>query len=407
MKKRSILLAGLLLLGMTMSVTVWAEETAGQAQEALSETQEALPEAQEEAGKTEEGSGGLLGALLGEGGVVSSLLSEGGAVSSLLSEKGADAINGLLGTDKAAAVSSLLEDTGVLESLFGEDGALSGVVPEGVDIGQIMDTVGKQITDPDSKLYQGLNFAADIMMEADDGIDRLSIGAIMNEMAGAFSGNEISETGETGEFDFEEFMAPYKALDEIAYAYVEESNAVFLETGDATIMSKQAAYVDDPDLDLIKILAIFSEVNYSIDGDRMTILNAAADPMLLTLAKGQDGTLSVVAAKTTEDGEGYAASLEDLCAEVGMTTDDYYASMVFGVYNDADALAEYLEAHPEIKTAEYNGEQMSAEELRSLSEAYINGLMDSLFGTAEVQTETATEALTEAPAQALTEAVTE
>ena len=218
MKKRSILLAGLLLLGMTMSVTVWAEETAGQAQEALSETQEALPEAQEEAGKTEEGSGGLLGALLGEGGVVSSLLSEGGAVSSLLSEKGADAINGLLGTDKAAAVSSLLEDTGVLESLFGEDGALSGVVPEGVDIGQIMDTVGKQITDPDSKLYQGLNSAADIMMEADDGIDRLSIGAIMNEMAGAFSGNEISETGETGAVDCGEFMAACKALDEVAYA---------------------------------------------------------------------------------------------------------------------------------------------------------------------------------------------
>ena len=84
------------------------------------------------------------------------------------------------------------------------------------------------------------------------------------------------------------------------------------------------------------------------------------------------GTVGLLATDGTVQSGVYHAAFE----EAGITFDDYTASMKLCEYNDEDALVEYLEAHPEIKGAEYMGEIKTAEELKKMSDDY----MEELFG---------------------------
>lgn len=354
MKRKGMLFAMVLAIGMGMTMPAMAEET------------------------NEQGLGDLIGSLFQDGGLVDGLLGEDGAVSNYLSdEKTMETINGL----------------------FGEDGPLAGVIPEDVDISGVLETVGSQLSDANSTLHQGIDSVVDMVTDENGSIDWEKIEGSVGDLFGVIAGGGKigSESAEGDEEDIDaliaELMIPYNKADEVMFAYVGEKNADLMDAGDVQIFSKKTGYMDDPEQDEVKVLGDFTQVNFAIDGDQMNMVSAATDTILFTLARDEEGNYTVVDEKYAEDGEGYSASVEAMCGELGIPVEDFYSGTLLGAYNDADKLADYLDEHPEITTAEFQGEQMTAEELRALSDGYIEGLFDAAFGADEE--EELTEAVTE------------
>ena len=284
------------------------------------------------------------------------------------------------GSEDAGLLESLLgEDSsakGMLDNLFSEFGMLSGYASDEEGREEAINSIKDQLEDAGSELNQTISGILEMVENEDGSVDWDKVGDTVQEWLGAFSGSDTADADE----EVEALMARYDALDEVMKEYVFARNAEFLEPGDVQIYSKQVAYMDDIDLDEVKVLAEFLQTNFTIEDDTLKMLCAAGDPLLLTLTKDEDGNFTVTDEKHAEDGENYTASVEAMCAEVGMTLEDYDGSMVFGKYNDADALADYLEEHPELKGGEFMGEIKTAEELREMSDAYTDELFDSIFG---------------------------
>ena len=266
--------------------------------------------------------------------------------------------------------------------------SLSDLLPEKVNVGSALRTVGGILEDAGSAANQGLQSVADKITDEDGSVDwqkvEDSAEDILEYLAGELSiGNAGGGAGGETEQDLDALMAdilaPYERADAVMFDYVAERNAEFMDAGDVQIFSKIPGYVGDPEADEFKVLGDFTQVNYVIDGNQMNMISAATDTLLLTLTKGEDGTYTVTDEKHAADGEDYADSLEALCEEVGIPVDDVRVASKLGAYNDADALVKYLNEHPEIATAEYQGEQMTAEELKALSDNYTSDLMDSIF----------------------------
>ena len=277
-------------------------------------------------------------------------------------------LESLLGEDSSAK--------GMLDNLFSEFGMLSGYASDEEGREEAINSIKDQLEDAGSELNQTISGILEMVENEDGSVDWDKVGDTVQEWLGAFSGSDTADADE----EVEALMARYDALDEVMKEYVFARNAEFLEPGDVQIYSKQVAYMDDIDLDEVKVLAEFLQTNFTIEDDTLKMLCAAGDPLLLTLTKDEDGNFTVTDEKHAEDGENYTASVEAMCAEVGMTLEDYDGSMVFGKYNDADALADYLEEHPELKGGEFMGEIKTAEELREMSDAYTDELFDSIFG---------------------------
>ncbi len=271
--------------------------------------------------------------------------------------------------------------------------SLSDRLPEKVNVGGALRTVGEILEDAGSAANQGLQSVADKITDEDGAIDWQKVENSAEELFDNLTGGlSIGNTGGgAGEGETEQdldalmadILAPYERADAVMFDYVAERNAEFMDAGDVQIFSKIPGYVGDPEADEFKVLGDFTQVNYVIDGDQMNMISAATDTLLLTLTKGEDGTYTVTDEKHAADGEDYADSLEALCEEVGIPVDDVHVASKLGAYNDADALAKYLNEHPEIATAEYQGEQMTAEELKALSDNYTSDLMDSIFEETE------------------------
>ena len=271
--------------------------------------------------------------------------------------------------------------------------SLSDRLPEKVNVGGALRTVGEILEDAGSAANQGLQSVADKITDEDGSIDWQKVENSAEELFDNLTGGlSIGNTGGgAGEGETEQdldalmadILAPYERADAVMFDYVAERNAEFMDAGDVQIFSKIPGYVGDPEADEFKVLGDFTQVNYVIDGDHMNMISGATDTLLLTLTKGEDGTYTVTNEKHAADGEDYAESLEALCEEVGIPVDDVRVASKLGAYNDADALAKYLNEHPEIATAEYQGEQMTAEELKALSDGYTSDLMDSIFEETE------------------------
>ena len=271
--------------------------------------------------------------------------------------------------------------------------SLSDRLPEKVNVGGALRTVGEILEDAGSAANQGLQSVADKITDEDGAIDWQKVENSAEELFDNLTGGlSIGNTGGgAGEGETEQdldalmadILAPYERADAVMFDYVAERNAEFMDAGDVQIFSKIPGYVGDPEADEFKVLGDFTQVNYVIDGDHMNMISAATDTLLLTLTKGEDGTYTVTDEKHAEDGENYAASLEAMCEEVGISVDDVRVASELGAYNDADALVKYLNEHPEIATAEYQGEQMTAEELKALSDGYTSDLMDAIFEETE------------------------
>ena len=258
----------------------------------------------------------------------------------------------------------------LLDALFGDNGMVSGILPEDVDINEVFQAAGEELGKLGKPVYQNVDKFLSDFREEDGSVDWEKLGQALEGLTGAFSEEDMSG----GELD--EYFASYAKLDEAMKDYIFEQNAEFMDPGDVQIFSKKIAHMDDLDQEEIKVMGDFTQDNYTIKDDQMNLCSSASIPMLLTVTRNEDGSFTVTDCKQAEDGEGYADSVKAMCEEVGITFDDYQVMMNVAQCNDIDALVKYMNEHPEIKGAEYMGEIKTADELQAISDAY----MEELFG---------------------------
>ena len=298
----------------------------------------AVTEAPVEA-EEEESLGGFLSSLFGDGGALSGLLEEGGLVDELLNGE-----NGL-----GQFLSEKLGDSNLLE------------------------TLRNQLTDKDSQLYRALDNLKAFVTNEDGSLNMDKVKLIASSL--------FADGDEAGEEAEEEIgVQAQEAIKE----YILKKNADSLEAGDAQVVILNVAQPIVQEDGTAKVIGYYIQQNYKLDGKDYKFLCSATDMMIVTIAKNADGLWEAVSHVAAEDGEGYAASVAALCAEVGFTTDDLAGATAFGTLSEQAELYTLMEAHPEVERIEYNGEMVTGAELKDMLNEAINALMAQMgVSTAE------------------------
>ena len=267
---------------------------------------------------------------------------------------------------------------GLLASLFGEGGPLEGVLPEGTDIDTMVSVANEQLNQAGTEIKGVLD---EIIEKARSGAEGFSVDSL-KEYAGEFLG-QFMGGGDYGLGGLEEL---FRILDSIRGAeeqYILDRNAGLMDPADVQILSNASLYQDDFDQDEIRIMASMIQNNYKKDDEgRLLFVSAADDIVLFTHRKDEDGNYPVMDALFAEDGEGYMASIEAMCGEVGEPVDECMESIEFDRVSVLYDLVQYLDEHPEIKGIEYEGEIRTAEELDELWNVKLN----ELYGELEEET---------------------
>lgn len=334
----AVLMAGC----MTVSMTgpVWAEEAAAETE----------PAAEETAG---ESLAGAISSLFGEGGALSGVFEEGGAV----------------------------------ESLFGEGGALSSIVPEGVDVDKISGMLSEQLSDPNSELYQTAEGVISKVTSDDGKLDTDALEELAGELISGFTGGEDDDMAV-----LDEELADYDAVTAAVEEYVKSRNAEYMEVGDLQTVARTIAHQVTREDGTKQQLGYYLQENFALDGTDYKLVSGSGDTLLLTLAKKDDGTFEVTDAKAAEDGEGYTESIEAMCAEIGITVDDYFAgTAVVSDLIELGELIKVLNEHPEAERIEYAGEMLTREDLEARSDEVVNEYVAMLDEGADAAGEEAAE----------------
>lgn len=285
----------------------------------------------------DESLGGWLHSLLGEGGELSGLVEEGGLVDELL-----------------------------------QNDRIAGLLPEGIDAQSMMDSLREQINDENSELYQAANRLYGFVTNEDGSLNEE---ALMQLASGLFAGSDA----ESDESAMEDMAQQAAAMTN----YVKAMNAGVLEAGDAQVVTLMASSVIAQEDGSGKVLGYFPQTNYALDGKDLKSIAYAANSILFTLAKNDSDVWEVTEAKIAEDGEGYADSLAALCAEVDMTTDDFYGLLAFQEMYDLSGLQDAMAQVPEAERIEYNDELLTADEVKQRFDDLINALMAQMGGGTE------------------------
>ena len=223
MKKKYVLLAGVLAVGMAVSSAAWGEEPSADA---------------------DSGPGSLLSFLLSEDGPVSGLLSEDGALGDLLGADGT--LSGLLDengalSDLGSSIGNLLENDETLNKLFGTNGPLAGVLSGDMDLSDTLQAVGERLEEGGGVLYQTIEGAIDQMKSEDGSIDWSKAEEAVGSLLSAVAGDDSA----ADDADLEELLRWYDHMDDLMGEYLFETDAASLEPGDVQICSKQTAYTDE------------------------------------------------------------------------------------------------------------------------------------------------------------------
>ena len=351
MNNKTIALLSVSVLALALSAGSVFAEAAVESEEAVLET-----EVQEEA-PSEDSLTGLISSAFGEGGKLSDLLAEDGVV---------------------------LGENGLISSLFGEGGMLSEVVPEGVDVEQLAKSAAEQLQDQNSELYKGIEEIEGIVSNEDGSLNLEKIGGLAemflsNVTAGSEEGSEAAP-GDMLIFDDQ--------MKETIKAYVNEFYSD-LVNGEFSVIGSYSIKVTPTEDGNINILGEFTKLNYAVEGTELKETGSASQPMFFTLSKKEDGSYEIVDFKTTEDGEGFTASLEELCKQVGLTVEEYLADAGFSEIAVLDELVTFLEEHPEFQKLEYNGELVTKEELEDTLGTVIESLFTVLAATVPEEAEAA------------------
>ncbi len=347
-------LTGTMALGMAFSGPAWAGETEAETEESSSLL-------------------GLIGSLVSEEGGLNDLLGENADLDSLLNGEGG--LGSLLSEE--GGLGSLLNGEEGLEELLGENGLLSSILPEGVQVEELRETIDEIAGEMGISAEEALQVLSGAL-SGEDG--SLNLGTLLQLGAGMMqNGDAVSDWAAFDDFASSAF--------DVARAYVAEQNAPYLEEGDVQTIIFETAYPGVMDDGSYKLFGTICEVNFTAEGTDLKEKNSAVDTMLLTYEKTEDGTYQVIDVKKAEDGEGFEASLNAMCEEVGITSDFYYNTMGLADISYLEGLRDCLQEHTDYERVEYMGELCTLDDLNNRIEEAYTSLYEEEALTEEALTE--------------------
>ena len=262
----------------------------------------------------------------------------------------------------------------LLNYLFGEGGPLNEALPEGVDINVMADTVKEQLNQADSAIETVLDKICEMAQQEDGKISPEAVEKYAKNLLGQFIGGDE-------DFDFSDLDAYFEINDSMRAEeeqYIKDRNAEMMDPADVQIVSNCSIYTaeyEPGDTELTN-MTVMTQGNYRLnDENQLLFVSGAEDIVLFKHQKDEEGSYPVVEATFAEDGETYTASIEKMCAEVGITLDECFESIEFAEAWVAYDLADYLKNNPDIAGIEYQGEIRSAEELEDL----FYSILDELY----------------------------
>ena len=233
--------------------------------------------------------------------------------------------------------------------------------------------LAEEVRDPDSPVRGTIDGLISSVTNEDGSIDwdkaKEALGGL-SSLAGLFDG-----TSEEDLASLDAYLSDYELLQEAEDAFVISMNEDFMDAGDVQLVTKTYAYMDeDIHQPEFRVLGEFTQENFKIEDNQMTLCSAAATPMLLTIRYTEDGGYEVIDAKQAEDGSGYDPSIAAFCEEVGISSDDYFEATQFSNFNEIWTLIQYMDEHPEITGAEFMGEIHTRDELENISNEMVQDL---------------------------------
>ena len=259
---------------------------------------------------------------------------------------------------------SLLEDEDVQEAIFGDEGLIHEVLPEGIDLGEIAEGLEEKAEVIKAEGEQLIESVIDKVRDEDgsinlEGLGLDGLGDLVGELAGALTGS-----GDLGGYDLDYYFARFDAMKAAVKEYALEKSGETMETGDAQIVSTVFAYEDDDMGDELRALPVVDQSNFTADGTDLLFLNGYTVPILFTLNWDEENSCYTVAdAKETADGEEFAASLQEMCDEVGCSFDECLEDIELVKIFHLGDMRDYLNEHPEYERIELEGELRTADEL--------------------------------------------
>ena len=254
-----------------------------------------------------------------------------------------------------------------VKSLFGAGGPLFGVLPEGTNIDEMVDTSREQMGQADQEIRQVLDEVAE--KAQNDSIDPNVQQDTLEEYAEALLerilGSADFEKDDPLPFaSLDEYLEVYDGIKNLEDDYIRERNAGSMEAGDVQIVASNSLADEEIDEDQARRLACVIQNNYRMDEEnQLWLVSSSEDVVLFTHQKDQDGNYLVTDAEFAEKGENYDSSIQALNLKMDDPSDelqeDLEASRIMVAYD----LKKYLEEHPEVKGIEFEGEIRTAEEL--------------------------------------------
>ena len=265
---------------------------------------------------------------------------------------------------------------GVLDILFGEGGPLEGTLPEGTDINEMKEEAQKELERARSESEEIFNNFVEEIKKETEGMDA--------ETAKDFAKNLLEQLSGNGQaLSLDEIDELVKTTDSIRKAeeqYILEHNEGLYDYADVQIVGNTSLYEDDFDREEIRIIASMIQGNYKEnDEGQLLFVSGGSDIVMFTHKKDENGNYPVIDAVFAEDGEKYMPSIEAMCEEVGIPAEEVLDTIEFEEKSFPFDLREYLNAHPEYKGIEYDGEIRTAEEFDELW----NALIDEMYGAPE------------------------
>ena len=218
----------------------------------------------------------------------------------------------------------------------------------------------EQLSDEKSGFYAVVSDAITNSINEDGSLNTQQLGILVNVLVGGYNGN--NEYVESSDFYY-----PGDEVYEASRAAYAEINQESMDEADVQIVSSYIIKNDRLEDGTVRQFGFFAQKNYAIEDNEMKFVSGTRDLYLFTLEKDEKGAWVVTDSDHPEDGDQYRRSLRRLCQTMDTTMKDFdRASEGVEMWNLLN-LSVYLEDHPEIERAEYNGEMMTLEEINELS----------------------------------------
>ena len=250
------------------------------------------------------------------------------------------------------------------DALPEQSGTAEAAVETAVETGQAAyEAVKEQLSQAGGKLASLAAKAADNIKNEDGSFNLESLKAYGQDLYDSFA-----SVGDAGFGDLEALFETIDNINASAENYVLERNAGLLEPGEIQILAGGNVYADDFS-ELTEFHEIYSAIQYNYNKDEdgcLRLADKADEVILFSLLKEEDGSITVTDARIAEAGEKEAASLEEMCAELGTSYDDAMEMLLFNRAYDVQSLIDYMNQDPSITGVEYEGKVCTAEELEGI-----------------------------------------